>query len=32
MPFLLEELPFLEQFDGPEVTLQEILHILANPP
>jgi hypothetical protein len=32
MPFLLEHLPFLAEFNGPEVSIHEILYILANPP
>jgi hypothetical protein len=31
MPFLLEYLPFLNLFDGPEVSVYEVLAILANP-
>jgi hypothetical protein len=32
MPFLLEDLPFLAEFSGPEVTIDEALWLLANPP
>jgi hypothetical protein len=32
MPFLLEDLPFLNNFHGPEVSVYEVLAILASPP
>jgi hypothetical protein len=32
MPFLLDDLPFLEEFRGPEVSIFEVLEILADPP
>jgi hypothetical protein len=32
MPFLLEDLPFLNNFHGPEVSVYEVLRILADPP